>query len=280
MRLNFPTATKARIIQAFGNWNPAMYPGGRHMGIDIAAAVGNPVFAACPGIVDLVHETGAYGYGRHIIIEHGDFKTLYAHQHKVFVRVGQTVDAGFQIGEVGGDPTDDDKVDGASTGPHLHFEVLLSKQPDMDYVKTPYGWAVDGFNYLLKYYAPRPLYVGRVVELTGIRVRPAPSNTNKDDYLDSFSFGKVFDIAEVMPVDGKGYMWARVNSLRTEWVCLEYQKRKYVDLKPLAVSPQPSPSVPAGTSPQLPSEIGEKEIRLDEMNRMIAYLQERAKELE
>lgn len=280
MKLAYPTSEKARFIQGFGNWNPALYPGGRHMGIDIAAVVGTPIYAVCPGVVEFVNVFGAHGYGRHVVIEHGvEFKSLYAHLHKVLVVAGQTVEAGQVIGEMGGDPNDSDKIDGASTGPHLHFEILINHQPDMDFVKTPHGYAVDGFAYLLKHYAPHPIFTGRVVEKTGIRVRPLPNNANPKDFFDSFSFGKVLDIAEVKDVDSKGYVWARVNALRTEWVCIEYQNKKYVTLTPLAPTPLP-PST--GTSPQIEEHNlgGENEIRLDEVNRMIAYLQARAKELQ
>ena len=277
MNLAFPTIQRARVIQGFGNWNPKMYPGGRHMVIDIAANVGTPIYATCPGVVQDVQLVNLHGYGRHVIIQHGDFKTLYAHLHKVLVVEDQTVEAGAVIGEMGGDPSDGDPIDGASTGPHLHWEVLSNKQPDVDFVKTPYGWAVDGFAYLLKYFAPRPIFTGKVVENSGIRVRPVPSDAIKNDYFDSFSPGRIFEIADIKAVDGKGYVWARVNALRIEWVCVEYQKRKYVEL-----------SAPAGGQPSVESGgkesdqsavISEKLIRLDELDGMIRYMQARRKEL-
>jgi Membrane proteins related to metalloendopeptidases len=284
MNLAFPTIQRAKVIQGFGNWNPKMYPGGRHMGIDIASSVGTPIYAACPGVVEVVQLVNLHGYGRHVIIQHGDFKSLYAHLHKVLVVEDQTVEAGAAIGEMGGDPSDDDKVDGASTGPHLHWEVLLNKTPDLDFVKTPYGFAVDGFAYLLKYFSPLPTHRGTVVEKSGVRVRPTPSNAIMSDYFDSFSVGKAFEIAKVNDVDEKGYVWAKVNSLRDEWVCVEYQKRKYVEVQRLAVSDQPSAPLPpsTGASPQIEEHDlgGEKAARLDEVERLIKFLEGRKSELQ
>lgn len=86
-----------------------------HLGIDIAGAVGDAVFAADSGVVVFAGAaTGGYGYM--IMIDHGTgYQTLYAHLSSVRVRCGQSVSQGGYIGAIGST--------GNSTGSHLHFEV-------------------------------------------------------------------------------------------------------------------------------------------------------------
>ncbi|WP_366524857.1 M23 family metallopeptidase [Acaryochloris sp. IP29b_bin.137] len=86
-----------------------------HRGIDIAAPVGTPVVAAAPGIVTTAG-WNRWGYGNLVEIRHPDGSlTLYAHNHRIKTRVGQSVYQGQQIAEMGST--------GRSTGPHTHFEL-------------------------------------------------------------------------------------------------------------------------------------------------------------
>lgn len=87
-----------------------------HNGVDIANSWGTAVLAADSGrVVSVLNE--AYGYGRHIIIDHGDgLRTLYAHLSESLVGVGDNVSRGQQIGRMGST--------GRSTGSHLHFTVF------------------------------------------------------------------------------------------------------------------------------------------------------------
>jgi len=89
-----------------------------HPAIDIAAPRGTTIVAADSGFV--VHiESGTTGYGRMIIIDHGNgYQSLYAHLNTYFVEVGQSVAKGEAIGQCGST--------GNSTGPHLHFEIRLN----------------------------------------------------------------------------------------------------------------------------------------------------------
>lgn len=89
----------------------------RHTGTDIGASYGAAIVAANGGTVTLAGWNS--GYGNCVIIDHGGGKaTLYAHMSAYSVSRGQTVSKGQRIGSVGST--------GNSTGPHLHFEVLIN----------------------------------------------------------------------------------------------------------------------------------------------------------
>ncbi len=86
-----------------------------HLGIDIAAATGAPVFAADSGLVVYAGPIGG-GYGNMVMIDHGNgYHTLYAHNSILWVSCGQSVYQGNVIAHAGSS--------GNSTGPHLHFEI-------------------------------------------------------------------------------------------------------------------------------------------------------------
>jgi hypothetical protein len=89
-----------------------------HMGLDMGAPVGTQIRAALPGTVVFVRYSTT-GYGYHVMLDHGGgFTTLYAHCSAILVSEGQAVNAGDVIAEVGST--------GRSTGPHLHFEVMIN----------------------------------------------------------------------------------------------------------------------------------------------------------
>ncbi|MDR3284465.1 MAG: M23 family metallopeptidase [Treponema sp.] len=91
-----------------------------HRGIDLAAPVGTPVSACKAGVVAFTGYTGVYG--NHIIVSHaGNMKSLYAHLSEMAVKPGDGVKRGEVIGKVG--------VTGATTGPHLHFEIQVDNTP-------------------------------------------------------------------------------------------------------------------------------------------------------
>ncbi|MDQ1397007.1 MAG: hypothetical protein QOG64_2266 [Acidimicrobiaceae bacterium] len=101
--------------------SPFGYRWGRlHAGIDISCGIGTPIHAAKSGTVIFAGQMS--GYGNVIVIDHGGgFSTLYAHQSRLAVRDGQSVDQGAVIGYSGNT--------GHSTGPHLHFETRVNANP-------------------------------------------------------------------------------------------------------------------------------------------------------
>lgn len=89
----------------------------RHTGVDIGAGYGTTIVAANSGTVTLAGWNS--GYGNCVIIDHGGGKaTLYGHMSAYSVSQGQKVTKGQKIGAVGST--------GNSTGPHLHFEILIN----------------------------------------------------------------------------------------------------------------------------------------------------------
>lgn len=84
----------------------------RHHGLDLAAALGDPVMAVMPGIVVEVDRDLVYGI--HVVVAHpGGLRTLYAHLSRACVEVDEGVRAGFVLGRVG--------LTGRTSGAHLHL---------------------------------------------------------------------------------------------------------------------------------------------------------------
>ncbi len=106
----FMTPTRGRFTSGYGpRW------GRMHRGIDIAASVGTPIYAADGGTV--THSGWQGTYGKMVEIDHGNgYVTRYAHTSKIHVAVGTKVYKGQHIANVGNT--------GRSTGPHLHLEVI------------------------------------------------------------------------------------------------------------------------------------------------------------
>ena len=117
MALGYPIPG-APIVSGFGvRIDPVLNTRLFHEGIDIWAAEGTPIHAAGPGTV--VWAGDRHGYGNAVFIDHGrGVVTIYAHQSKVAVSVGQHVGGGDVIGYVG--------HTGLAGGPHLHFEVRVN----------------------------------------------------------------------------------------------------------------------------------------------------------
>ncbi len=89
-----------------------------HPGIDIAANLGDPIYAADTGVV-VYAGWNNWGYGNLVVLDHGNgWQTWYAHNSEIYVSCGQTVAQGSVISAAGST--------GRSTGPHLHFETRFN----------------------------------------------------------------------------------------------------------------------------------------------------------
>jgi murein DD-endopeptidase MepM/ murein hydrolase activator NlpD len=112
---------RGQISAGFGQrLDPFSGEGAFHSGLDIRAPYGTRVDSTAEGII--LHAGLDSGYGNEIIVDHGfGIMTKYGHLSKIFVVVGQEVKRGQVIGAVG--------MTGMTTGPHLHYEVLVNDTP-------------------------------------------------------------------------------------------------------------------------------------------------------
>jgi murein DD-endopeptidase MepM/ murein hydrolase activator NlpD len=120
-----PIPTTGYVTSVFG---PRVLKGSNenHPGIDIGASIGTKIYAAEDGLVLRSYPqysapagSGFGGYGQAIFIEHQGYATLYGHCSQIFVKQGEKVTKGQNIGLVG-------NTGGLSTGPHLHFEKRIN----------------------------------------------------------------------------------------------------------------------------------------------------------
>ena len=119
----WPAGGPERMTSRFGASHP--------LGIDIAMPVGTPVTASAAGQVTFVggHPCCSYG-GYHVIIRHDQsFTTRYGHFSRFAVTLGEYVEQGDLIGYSGST--------GASTGPHLHFEIRRNGTPQNPLNRLP-----------------------------------------------------------------------------------------------------------------------------------------------
>lgn len=119
-KIQWPVPSSTRITSPYGyRIHPILKTKKLHTGIDIGASSGSAVIAGNDGTVIFSGYYGGYGYT--VIIDHGgQISTLYAHNSKLLVNVGDKVKRGQNVAKIGST--------GLSTGPHLHFEVRKNGQ--------------------------------------------------------------------------------------------------------------------------------------------------------
>ena len=115
--------TMGRVSSFYGTRSDPFYGHkANHMGLDIAADAGTPIYAMQEGVITFSGKKG--GYGNCVKIDHFFYlvpelpqvTTLYGHMSKIYVKEGEIVQRGQVIGLIGST--------GRSTGPHLHYEVF------------------------------------------------------------------------------------------------------------------------------------------------------------
>ena len=127
----------ARVTSSFGmRLHPILGFSRMHAGIDFGAPVGTPVFAAGDGVVEKAQWAG--GYGRWLQIRHNaQYETGYGHLSGWAVKPGQHVHQGQVVAYVGST--------GLSTGPHLHYEIVVNGQKvNPSGFKAPAGTILGG----------------------------------------------------------------------------------------------------------------------------------------
>lgn len=117
---NPPLSGKLVVTSNFGGRIHPIYGGWRgHTGVDLGANSGTPVLAVADGKV-VISKYDSEGYGYYTVIQHSGFFTLYGHMLGNKYKVGDRVSSKSIIGKVGST--------GASTGPHLHFEIRVGSK--------------------------------------------------------------------------------------------------------------------------------------------------------
>lgn len=129
----------ARLSSGYGmRKHPILGYNKMHKGVDFAASLGTPIYAAGDGVIEKMERQN--GYGNYMRIRHNSsLKTAYAHIHKFGknMGIGKRVKQGEVIAYVGST--------GRSTGPHLHYEVLVNnKQVSPNRVDLPIGEKLKG----------------------------------------------------------------------------------------------------------------------------------------
>ena len=122
--------TGAKVVSMFGHrW------GTFHEGIDLSAAEGVPILAAHSG--DVVYSGGGIkGYGNLVVLKGNGILTVYGHNRRNMVSVGDWVNRGDKIALVG--------QTGKATGPHLHFEVRVKDKSDKNVAVDPLVFYAEG----------------------------------------------------------------------------------------------------------------------------------------
>lgn len=123
--ISFIKPLEGPVTSRFGIRNPSTATVPKyHTGIDIGVPEGTVIISAMEGTVELVSSVG--DYGKHIKITNGEVMTLYAHCKTIYVKEGDKITQGQEIGETGST--------GNVTGPHLHFEIRRNNEyvdPDL-----------------------------------------------------------------------------------------------------------------------------------------------------
>lgn len=132
MKPFYPVDMNFQIIQRFGE-NIKLYPKRHgHPGTDWSLPKLNNLYAVADAKVKFAGYRPESGYGREVdLLVNNRWLVIYGHLSEYHVQQGDMVKRGDVIGLSGGDPNDDDKIDGMSSCAHLHLEVRDITQPQV-----------------------------------------------------------------------------------------------------------------------------------------------------
>lgn len=158
----------ARLSSSFGRRRHPISGYSRlHKGTDFAAPRGTPIYAAGHGTIERANRYG--GYGKYVRIRHANgYKTAYAHMRgfKRGMRKGKRVRQGDVIGYVGST--------GASTGPHLHYEVYIKGKPvNAMKLKLPTGRKLANDAEMMKEFSARKMEIDGIRYEAGLEINTA-----------------------------------------------------------------------------------------------------------
>lgn len=121
-RGRLPSPVTGRVVRGFGVYgDPATGSSESNLGVDYAAALGTPFRAVADGVV--ARSGYVRGYGQVVVLQHGNYTTLYAHANGLRVAQGQSVQRGDVLGLVGNTGLAED------ADARLHFEVRYNGTP-------------------------------------------------------------------------------------------------------------------------------------------------------
>lgn len=145
----FDWPSNGRLSQGYGSTSSTGFINDYytfHNGIDIANAIGTPVYAPADGKIAAIGNDEQYAYGKWIAIDHQNgLTTLLGHLSLQLISPGESVKRGQKIGYMGST--------GFATGPHLHFTVYATNTFQISqrwYGLLPLGGSINPFNYLSK----------------------------------------------------------------------------------------------------------------------------------
>lgn len=147
--LDNPRLTQKYGATEFARSNRKYYSKGTHNGMDFAAPLGTPIYAATDGTVTLSSKNGTsaerFYYGKFVLLKHANnLSTIYGHMSRQAVATGQVVKKGDIIGYVG--------KTGYATGDHVHFGVFITDSIKMNNLSgagvIPAGYTLNPADYL------------------------------------------------------------------------------------------------------------------------------------
>lgn len=131
-KINFIFPTKTKNISSYYGYREIFGSISFHNGIDFPLPHMTDVYASMDGTISCVRFLN--GYGNTVIISHENgYKTLYSHlDSNFFVKEGQIVHQGQLIAKIGPKYLENGKLNGYTTGPHLHFSIFSSDGNTLD----------------------------------------------------------------------------------------------------------------------------------------------------